>query len=107
MAVLGVDLGGTKLLVCAIDAGARVVLRVERPTGRDFGPVALLGALEEAAAAARAADGPVTAIGVAFPGLTDHERGVVRSSVMLDEWKDVPLRFIDADSPFISRPKHR
>ena len=23
------------------------------------------------------------------------------------EWKDAPLRFIDADSPFISRPKHR
>lgn len=91
MPVLGLDLGGTKLLACGVDDRARIALRRRRPTGRGFGPDAATAAIAELAAEARGALGPLDAIGLGFPGLVDHARGVVRSSVMLDGWRDVPL----------------
>ena len=59
-------------------------------TGRAMGPDAALAAIERVLVEARA-HGEVEAIGVGFPGLTDHARGLARSSVMLDGWRDVPL----------------
>jgi glucokinase len=89
--VLGLDLGGTKLLACGVDGGGRVAFRRRLPTGRSFGPAAALAAIGALAEEARGALGPLAAIGAGFPGLVDHARGVVRSSVMLDGWCDEPL----------------
>jgi glucokinase len=96
MRVLGVDLGGTKLLACGVGDGSAVGdaapgLRIRIPTGRGFGPAAALAAIAELAAAARAALGGLDAIGIGFPGLVDHRRGVVRSTTLLDGWDGVAL----------------
>jgi predicted NBD/HSP70 family sugar kinase len=88
---LGIDLGGSKLLACAIDSAGQLHFQTRRPTGRALPPAAALDAIESVAALARAEAGPLAAVGVGFPGLVDHGRGVARSSVMLDGWTDVPL----------------
>jgi len=89
---LGLDLGGTKLLAALVAAdGTRLASRrVATPAGP---PAVVLDAMAELAADLRGEAGgaaPVAA-GVGFPGLVDVERGVARSSVILREWRDVPL----------------
>jgi glucokinase len=94
VAVLGIDLGGTKLLAVAVDAAGTVVYRRREPTGRGLGPAPALALIAEIADdARRALGGPnaIAAVGLGFPGLVDHRRGVARSSVMLDGWHDVAL----------------
>ena len=91
MVILGLDLGGSKLLARGVDRRGRVCFRMRCATGRGLGPDAALGAIEGVVAQARAEVGRVEAIGLGFPGLVDHGRGVARSSVMLDGWRDEPL----------------
>ncbi|HKE18170.1 MAG TPA: ROK family protein [Kofleriaceae bacterium] len=90
MALVGIDLGGTKLLALAVGADGAAIHHMRATTGRTMGPDAALAAIERAVTEARA-HGDIEAIGVGFPGLVDHARGVARSSVMLDGWRDVPL----------------
>jgi glucokinase len=90
MSLLGIDLGGSKLLARAVNAERAVVSRSRAATGRAMGPDAALDAIERVANEARV-HGELEAVGVGFPGLADHARGVARSSVMLDGWRDVPL----------------
>src|SRR5262245_30058598 len=91
MPLLGIDLGGTKLLACGVDDRGELAFRVRWPTGRTFGPDAALVAFAELADLARRALGGLDAIGIGFPGLVDHRRGIARSSTMLDGWRDVAL----------------
>ena len=89
--VLGIDVGGSKALAVVLDDDGRVRLTVRRPTGRSTGPEQLLR-LVRALWDDAAAEGHVCgAVGLGFPGLVDHAHGVVRSSVMLDGWREVPL----------------
>ena len=91
MRLLGLDLGGSKLLACALDDYGAVRFRSRRVTGRSFGPRDALSAIVEVAACAREALGGLDAVGIGFPGLVDHRRGIARSSTMLDGWCDVDL----------------
>jgi glucokinase len=95
---LGIDLGGTKLLACGLDDGDRVRYRVRVPTGRRFGPASARAAIRELAGDARSALGGLDAIGIGFPGLVDHRRGVACSSTMLDGWHEVALAAQIADA---------
>jgi glucokinase len=89
--VLGIDLGGTKLLACAFGAGGELAYRAQFPTGRSFGPGEALALVVQVADAARSTLDGLDAIGIGFPGLVDHDRGVARSTIMLDGWRDVAL----------------
>lgn len=85
--VIGIDVGGSKLLAHLYDADGRL-LRVERrPTGRNTGPERLLTLI----CAVCDSLGAGAAVGVGFPGLTNGATGTVFSSVILDGWHDVPL----------------
>ncbi len=84
---LGLDLGGTKLLAAKLDGTGRLLETRRWPTGRHTSPAVFLATLAEV----RAWSGPVRAVGLGFPGLVDTQRGIARSSVMLDAWTDVPL----------------
>lgn len=86
--VLGIDLGGTKLLGHTFDDDGSVVQRWRYPTGRDFGPSELLSCVD---AMLSSSDRSVAAIGIGFPGLVDFDRGLVRSTVMLDGWREMAL----------------
>jgi glucokinase len=89
--VLGVDVGGTKLLAVVVDGEGRVRRRVHRPTPSGFGPAAAREAVAALAAELAGEGTPVAAVGIGFPGLVDAPRGVVRSSVILPGWSEVPL----------------
>lgn len=88
--VIGVDLGGTKLLAGAVDPALEVHHRATRPAaGGDRAAVLnrLVGAVEEAVAAAGA---PVAAVGFGIPSLIDRTRGIAVSTVHLP-LADVPF----------------
>jgi glucokinase len=93
---LGVDLGGTKLLACLADDEARPIAFARRPTGRATSPREAIRLIADVAAELTGRAGAFDACGIAFPGLVDAARGVVRSSVMLDGWRGVPLAALAA-----------
>lgn len=75
--VIGVDVGGTKLLAGAVDADLAVHHRAQR-SSQDLGTNELLDVLAETVrAAANAAPTPVLGVGFGIPGALDHRNGVV------------------------------
>ena len=94
--VIGVDLGGTKLLAGVVDADLNVHSRVHR-TVRGLDQRALLEATVEAVEEARAAaTGEVTAVGFGIPCLIDQRRGMATMAVNLP-LRDVPFRDLMAE----------
>lgn len=80
--IIGVDLGGTKLLAGAVDANLEVHHRASRPapkSDQDAVLEAVVAVVEEV----RAAVGDVRAVGFGIPSLFDHTRGVAVSTVHL------------------------
>src|SRR5579862_4515939 len=88
---LGVDIGGTKLLAVLLDEERGVVERLRLATGRAAGPAQVVGLVAEVVETLRGRGADFAGIGIGFPGLVDTQRGLVRSSVMLDGWAEVPL----------------
>ena len=115
--VIGVDLGGTKLLAGAVDAGLDVHHRAYRlAPASDLRAVidAVASVVEEARAAV---GGEVRAVGFGIPSLFDHERAVAVSTVHLPI-RDVPFRdvmaerlglpvFVDNDANVAMLAEHR
>ena len=91
MRVIGVDLGGSKLLACLIDEDGQPIGRTVRATGRGTGPAQARALIEDAAHELQERFGRIDGAGIGFPGLVDFSRGRVASSVMLEGWLDVPL----------------
>jgi glucokinase len=89
-AVVGIDVGGTKVLVHVEDECGQLVLREPLPSGREIGPSQLVMMIEEIIERARQVV-PVRAVGIGFPGLTNVDQGIVLSSVILDGWENVYL----------------
>ncbi|MGH3992766.1 MAG: ROK family protein, partial [Pseudonocardiaceae bacterium] len=87
--VLGVDVGGTKVAVAAVD-GVNVRDSVERPTVLG-GTAALLDGLEEAVRLLIGRVGQPTAIGVGVPSQLEYATGTVETSVNIP-LTGVPLR---------------
>jgi glucokinase len=115
--VIGVDLGGTKLLAGAVDSALEVHHRATRPAaGGDRAAVLdrVVSAVEEASAAA---GGKVAGVGVGIPSLIDQQRGIAVSTVHLPI-ADVPFRdlmaerlglpvFVDNDANCAMLAEHR
>src|SRR4051812_16163517 len=91
MLTLGVDVGGSKLLACLVDDDGAVVAEARHETGRATAPRDLVQRITELVWRFRTDGRAPAAIGVGIPGLCDFDRGVVRSSIMLDGWREVPL----------------
>ncbi|HKV43648.1 MAG TPA: ROK family protein [bacterium] len=84
---LAVDLGGTKLLVGIVDRDGRVLARqrIATPQG---GPDAVARAIGDLARALSGANGMAgtSGVGVAVPGPTDHDHGVIYDPPNLTGW---------------------
>ncbi|HLG05939.1 MAG TPA: ROK family protein [Gemmatimonadales bacterium] len=96
--IVGVDIGGTNLVVGAVSEDGRQVRGlVTEPTGAPEGPEAVIERILEMArgviAAARREDpaGEIIGVGIGSPGPLDRSRGVVIFTPNL-RWKDMPLR---------------
>lgn len=92
--VLGIDLGGTKILAAVVDGRNQILGKAKRPTpargGADPLMSALFGAARDALDAAGLRPLDLLACGVGSPGPLDLERGVIIRSPNLDV-KDFPL----------------
>ena len=92
--VLGIDLGGTKILTAVIDAGG-VLSRGYSVTPAEEGPEAVVKSILESAdralnqAGVTAAD--LYAVGVGAAGLSNPETGILFTSPHLPGWHNVPL----------------
>lgn len=85
---VGLDIGGTKLMVAAADASGQILRRVRAPT-----PLGLqegLGLLDQMIGEV-AAGAPIAGIGAAIGGPLDALSGVV-SPLHQPEWRGVPLK---------------
>jgi glucokinase len=96
--VLGIDLGGTKILSAVVDAQGRMLSRDHNVTPAAEGREAVINSiLESATCAVRQAgiDIPdLNSVGVGAPGLVNAEAGILLTSPNLPGWRDVPLREI-------------
>ena len=93
--VIGVDLGGTKLLAGAVDPELTVHHRATRPTrAADAAAVleTVVSAVSEVRDAIESASGSVEAVGIGIPCLIDAERGI---AVMATHLPIVDLPFGD------------
>jgi glucokinase len=92
---IGVDLGGTKLLLGVLDRDSKVVWESrERSTGQDEGDLVelLVREVEEA----RAEHSGVEAVGLGIPATIDHDRGLAISAVNLPI-DNLPIRDLAAE----------
>jgi len=87
---IGVDLGGTKMLVGVVDPEQRVVYRSSAPS-IGLGQEELLATLERELRGALEARPDVVAAGLGIPCTIDRERGFAIMAVNL-ELADVPIR---------------
>jgi len=92
--ILGVDLGGTKILAAVFDDRGRLLAREKKATKPELGTVAVIKRIEEcvheALAAAALPHTEIAALGIGVPGLVDPKGEFVRIAPNL-HWKDVPL----------------
>ncbi|MBE0431462.1 MAG: ROK family protein [Dehalococcoidia bacterium] len=94
--VLGVDLGGTKILTAVIDPQGKMLSRDHSVTparkGREAVVESILESTHRALARANISVGSLTAVGIGAPGLVDPVAGMVLTSPHLPGWRNVPLR---------------
>lgn len=86
--VVGIDLGGTKILAGVVAADQRILGRSKRPTPAREGGNAIfrtiLECVDEALAAARLARSDIAAVGVGSPGPLNPDTGVILFSANLN-----------------------
>jgi glucokinase len=92
--LLGVDLGGTKILVGVFDASMRLLGSAKRPTLREVGPdgvtARILETVSEALQSAGKTLDDVVGVGIGSPGPLDPDSGVVLTTPNLG-WENFPL----------------
>jgi glucokinase len=87
--VIAVDVGGTRIKAASLDAGGRVLCRVERHTPVSSGPSAVVDAVRNVVGELMLPQ--VVAVGVVVPGSVDVASGTAHYSANIG-WRDVPLR---------------
>jgi glucokinase len=96
--ILGIDLGGTKILTAVANSQGKMLSRDHSITPAKKGHEAVIQSiLESVYRALEQADVTVsalTAIGVGAPGISNPETGILFTSPNLPGWRDVPLRDI-------------
>jgi glucokinase len=86
--VVGIDLGGTKILAGVVGSDNRIVARSKRTTpAQEGGPAildAMLGCVDEALESAGVARAEIAAVGIGSPGPLDIKEGVILFSANLN-----------------------
>jgi len=96
--ILGVDLGGTKILTAVTNSQGKMLSRDHSITPAQKGHKAVIQSILEsvhrALGRADVAISDLIVIGVGAPGLLNPETGILFTSPNLPGWRDVPLRDI-------------
>lgn len=88
--LVGIDLGGTKLLAAVVSGDGAIVRKQEIPTRPELGVDDVIRRMEELVAALVGDDAAIRGIGVATAGTLDPSGGIVRDATNLG-WRDVAL----------------
>jgi glucokinase len=115
--VIGVDLGGTKLMAGAVNEHLEVEQRVQRAAPAHSQTAALDALVDAVTELREASEGPVEAVGFGIPSLIDQETGIAVTSPNL-ELADVPFGaimseriglpvFVDNDANLAMLAEHR
>jgi glucokinase len=92
--IVGVDLGGTKILAAVFDGRHRLLAREKKSTRPELGArgviVRIAECINEALAAAAIPHSAVAAVGIGVPGQIDPKTHIVRGAPNL-HWHNVPL----------------
>jgi len=93
--IIGIDLGGTKILAGVVGKGGHLLGQSKRPTKPEIGPEGVIDRIaktvREAVAAAGLSLSDIAAAGAGAPGPLDPDEGVILNTPNLAGWKDVPL----------------
>lgn len=93
--VVGIDLGGTKILAAVIDDQGRILGQAKRKTKAEAGVEGVVARIvetvDEAVANAKLTRKDVRAIGIGAPGPVNTETGTVATAPNLPGWSNVPL----------------
>ena len=93
--VVGMDLGGTKILAAVVDAEGRILAESKRATRADEGPDFVIKRMARTARKAARQAGinwtAVTGLGVGAPGPIDPESGFVYNPPHLPGWDEIAL----------------
>ncbi len=91
--LLGVDIGGTNIVVAALAPDGEILSRIGGPTLPERGPEdgiqRILGFLHEAQQQSRRAT--IAGVGIGITGPIDRVRGRIQNPYTLPTWDDVPL----------------
>ena len=92
---IGIDIGGTKIAVAAVDASgniaARKAIATEAERGFDRAVARMVEAAGQVLAEAGWARGDLSGIGVGCTGPVSAERGVINNPYTLPTWSECPI----------------
>jgi glucokinase len=98
-AIIGVDLGGSRIRVARLDPDLNILERQETATLAEEGPDRVIGRISDLIRALLPKDGtPVMGIGVSSPGPLNPFTGVVLAPPNLPGWHSIPLAQILQDA---------
>jgi len=93
--IVGVDLGGTKILTALINKKGEIVAQVKQATDAEAGPERVIAriadSVERTLRKAEVAPERVLAVGVGAPGPLNPDTGIILNAPNLPGWVDVPL----------------
>ena len=96
--ILGIDLGGSKILTAVVDSQGEMLSSDESTTHAIKGSEAVIQSVLDSAHRALEQAGAtiseICAIGVGAPGISNPEAGILFTSPNLPGWQDIPLRDI-------------
>lgn len=94
--VVGVDLGGTKILAGVFDSSLECIATAKVTTKSARGPAAVMDRIarcvNDAVDEADLSLKQIAGVGIGAPGGVDTETGVVLFAPNLEDWKDIPLK---------------
>lgn len=100
--VVGIDLGGTKILAGVVDPRGKIIGQAKRATKPEGGAESVVERMAKTVREAiKAADldvGDIAAVCSCAPGTIDAGRGVVRFAPNLQNWENVPLAQLLGDA---------
>jgi len=96
--ILGIDLGGTKILTAVTNSQGKMLSRdhsiTPAPKGYEAVIQSILESVHRALEQANVAISELAAVGIGAPGLSNPETGILFTSPNLPGWQNVPLRDI-------------
>ncbi len=100
--VVGVDMGGTKILAAVVQADGKILGNAKRQTRAEGGPAEVIARIAEtvnqAIGAADVSLADIEALGIGAPGPVDSHAGIVFHTPNMPGWDHIPLGQALSDS---------